>query len=78
MGLRFESHSAPLCLIVKHLELSRTCLHYVCVSFSFFLIYIFIADNISISINIMCVILCFFSDLSRRVGALQIVIIIII
>ena len=47
-----------------------------CVSFFFFLIYIFIADNISISINIMCVILCFFSDLSRRVGALQIVIII--
>ena len=39
--------------------------------------YIFIADNISISMYIMCVILCLFSALSRRVGALQISIIII-
>ena len=44
---------------------------------SFFLIYIFIADNISISMYIMCVILCLFGALSRRVGALQISIIII-
>ena len=34
-----------------------------------FLIYIFIADNISISMYIMCVILCLFSALSGRVGA---------
>ena len=47
--------------------------------FCFFLIkYIFIADNISISMYIMCVILCMFSTLSRRVGALQISIIIFI
>ena len=46
----------------------------VCVS----LIYIFIADNISISMYIMCVIQCLFSALSRRAGALQISIIIII
>ena len=38
----------------------------------------FIADNISISMYIMCVILCLLSALSRRVGALQICIIIII
>ena len=36
------------------------------------------ADNISISMYIMCVILCLLSALSRRVGALQISIIIII
>ena len=42
------------------------------------LIYIFIADNISISMSFVCVILCLFSALSRRVGALQISIIIII
>ena len=41
-------------------------------------IYIFIADNISISMYIMCVILCLFSALSRRVGTLQISIIIIV
>ena len=41
-------------------------------------IYIFIADNISISMYILCVILCLFSALSRRVCALQIFIIIII
>ena len=38
---------------------------------SFFLTYIFIDGNTSISIYIMCVILCLFSALSRRVGALQ-------
>ena len=43
-----------------------------------FLTYIFIVDNISISMYIMCVILCLFSALRRRVGALQISIIIII
>ena len=43
-------------------------------AFSFFLICIFIADNISISMYIMCVKLCLFS----RVGTLQISIIIII
>ena len=59
-----------------HLELSRTCLHYV-LAFSFFPIYIFVAENISVSMYIMCVTLCFFSALSRRVGALQISIIII-
>ena len=48
------------------------------VSFFLFLVYIFIADNISISMYIMCVILCLFSALSRRVGALQIFVIIII
>ena len=47
-------------------------------AFPFFLIYIFIVDNISISMYIMCGILCLFSALSRRVGALQISIIIII
>ena len=47
-------------------------------AFSFFLTYIFIADNISISMYIMCVILCLFSALSRRVCALQISIISII
>ena len=50
-------------------------IHYV---LAFFFIYIFIADNISISMYIMCVILCLFSALNRRVGALQIYIIIII
>ena len=49
-----------------------------CVSFFFFLAYIFIADNISISMYIMCVILCLFSALHRRVGALKISIIIIV
>ena len=50
-----------------------------CVNFHFlFLIYIFIVDNISIWMYIMCVILCLLSALSRRVGALQISIIIII
>ena len=47
-------------------------------AFSVFLIYIFIANNISISMYIMCIILCLFSALSRRVGALQISVIIII
>ena len=47
-----------------------------CVSFSIDIC--FIAENISISMNIMCVILCLFSALSRRVGALQISIITII
>ena len=47
--------------------------------FSFlFLIYIFITDNISISVYITCVILCLFSALSRSGGALQISIFIII
>ena len=32
----------------------------------------FIAGNISILMYIMCVLLCLFSALSRRVGALQI------
>ena len=44
----------------------------------FFFSYIFIADNISISRYTMCVILCLFSALSCRVGALQISIMIII
>ena len=44
---------------------------------SFFLLYIYTVDNISISMYIMCVILCLFSTLSCRVGALQISIIII-
>ena len=45
----------------------------------FFNFFFFIADNISISMYIMCVILCLLSALSRRVGrALQISIIIII
>ena len=65
--------------------LLRTCLHYV-LAFSFSYIYlsyiyhtyIFISDNISILMSIMCVILCLFSTLSRMVGALQISIIIII
>ena len=43
-------------------------IHYV---LAFFFIYIFIADNISISMYIMCVVLCLF-------GALQICVIIII
>ena len=47
-----------------------------CVSLFFFLMYIFIADNISISMYITCLILCLFSALSRRVGALQISIIV--
>ena len=48
-------------------------------AFSFFLIiYIFIADNISILMYIMCVILCLFSALSHRVDALQISIIIVV
>ena len=50
------------------------CLHYV---LAFSCIYSFIADNISISMYILCVILCLFSALSRRVSALQISIIII-
>ena len=55
------------------------CLHYVLAFlFSFFLTYIFIADNITMSLYIMCVILCLFSALSRRVGSLQISIIVII
>ena len=49
-----------------------------CVWFFFFLIYILIADNISILLYIMCVILRLFSALSHRVGALQISVIIII
>ena len=44
----------------------------------FLYVYSFIADNISISMYIMCVMLCLFSAFSRRVGALQISIIIII
>ena len=45
----------------------------------FVLTYIFfIADNISISMYIVCVILCLFSALSRRIGAVQMSIIIII
>ena len=52
------------------------CLHYE-LAFSFFLTYIFIADNVSTSMYIMCVILYLFSALSCRVGALQISIIII-
>ena len=47
-------------------------------AFSFSLIYNFIADNISILMYIMCVILCVFSALSRRLGALQMSIIVII
>ena len=46
----------------------------------FFFSYIytfFIADNIFISMYIMCVILCLFSTLSCKLGALQISIIII-
>ena len=39
-----------------------------CVSFFFFLVYTFIADHISISTYIMCVMLCLFSTLSRREG----------
>ena len=39
-----------------------------CVSFFFFLVYTFIADHISISVYIMCVMLCLFSALSRREG----------
>ena len=49
----------------------------VTVSFIFYFLYIFITDNISISMYIMCVILGLFSALSCRVGALQISIIII-
>ena len=48
------------------------------VRFFSFLIYILIADNIPISLYIMCVILCLFSALSHRVGTLQISVIIII
>ena len=50
-------------------------IHYV---LAFVFIYIFIADNISISMYIMCVVLWLFSALSRRVGTLQISIIIIV
>ena len=39
--------------------------------------FFFIADNISIAMYIMCIILCLFSVLSCRVGSLQISIIII-
>ena len=56
-------------------EVRRTCLHYV-LAFSFFLYTFFVANNISISMYIMCVILCLFSASSHRVGALQISIII--
>ena len=48
-----------------------------CLFFLFSLTYIFIADNISISMYIMCVILCLFSTLSRRADAVCISIIII-
>ena len=53
-----------------------------CVSFFFFsyiyyISYICIAHNISISMYIMCVILCLFSALSCGVGTLQISIIVI-
>ena len=54
-------------------------IYILCISFFFsFLTYIFIADNISILMCIMRVILSLFSALSYRVGALQIFIIIII
>ena len=46
-------------------------------TFFLFFTYIFIAGNMSISMNIMCVILCLFSSLSRRVGALLSIIIVI-
>ena len=49
-----------------------------CVRFFSFLICILTADDISILLYIMCVMLRLFSALSRRVGALQISIIIII
>ena len=53
-------------------------IHYVLAFLNFLYTYIFIADNISISMYVTCVILCLFSALSRRVGALQISIIIIV
>ena len=46
--------------------------------FLLFYIYIFITGNISISMYIMCAILCLFSALNLKVGALQMSIIIII
>ena len=65
------------CINVLYCKAFRA-LSTLCVSFFFFLFsYIFlIADKKSISMYIICVILCLFSTLSRRVGALQISIII--
>ena len=52
------------------------CLHDVLAFLSFFLTYIFTADNISISMYVMCVTPCLLSAVSHRVGALQMFIII--
>ena len=51
---------------------------YLSIYLSIYIYIIFIADNISISMYIMCVILRLFSALNRRVSALQISIITII
>ena len=68
-----------VCVCVRASLRLNPCLHYVLAFFFlFFFSNYFIAANISISMYIMCVILCLFSALIRRVGALQISIIVII
>ena len=59
-------------VMLEPLLMSTLCLHYV-------YIFLLIADNIfHLDIYVMCVILCMFSALSLRVGALQLQSIIII
>ena len=55
---------------VRHLELSRTCLHHV-LAFSFFLYAFLLLITFPSLCTVMCVILCLFSALSHKVGALQ-------
>ena len=52
--------------IVTFEPLSTLCVSFFFFSFFFFSVYIFIADNISISMYIMCVILHLFSALNLR------------
>ena len=66
-----------VCVCVHLLQITFEFLSILCVSFSIYIIKKqFIADNISVLMYIVCVILCLFSALILRVSALQISIII--
>ena len=69
---------ARVCVCIFYIELRlNPCLHYE-LAFLYMFLIIFYSDNISISKHIMRAILGLFSALSRRVGVLQIPMIIII
>ena len=70
-----------VCMCVRVCIVTLEPLSTLCVSFSIYIYFFksyFIADNISISMYVMCVMLCLFSTLIRRVGTLQISIIVVI